>query len=186
MPRSVHPDRFPGVLQLARSKTLRAPGYECGAWRRTGRWHYVRSLNSGAAIFFRVSAKKLRRPVNVHVSAQVFSPRRCSARPLRHYLRMSAIPQEIEQALAAYYARCATIRLTPTDFAEWLRTLPPPEQAFFAAAGFPACCAEQRFQRYCLEWRGFSLPEHMALHLSYNAYCYWAGHIPHEESRFAT
>lgn len=89
---------------------------------------------------------------------------------------MSALLVEIAQAALGYYAQIRTIRLTATDFDEWLTELPPAHRAEFAKRGFEACRRVWAFQRFCLEWRGLSLREYLAHHLSHEAYCYWRAH----------
>lgn len=88
----------------------------------------------------------------------------------------AAILLEISEVSRAYYAQSATIRITPTDFAEWLSQLPAGPQATCAALGFEACRVALSFQRFCLEWHGLTMREYLAAHLSYEAYCYWAAH----------
>ncbi|HEX8330255.1 MAG TPA: hypothetical protein VF629_22180 [Hymenobacter sp.] len=83
---------------------------------------------------------------------------------------------EITQAAKAYYAQAAAFPLTPTDFQEWLESLPPARRAEALARGFVASQAEPHFLHFCLEWRGYNRREFMARHLSVAAFELWATH----------
>ncbi|MDF7813756.1 hypothetical protein [Hymenobacter sp. YC55] len=87
---------------------------------------------------------------------------------------MTAIELEIERAALAYHAQRTAIELTATDYAEWLLTLPPGQHNYYAQQGFEACCAVAAFQRYCLEWRGFSMRDYFVKCLSYEAFRFWS------------
>ena len=83
---------------------------------------------------------------------------------------------EITHAARAYYQQLQQINCTETDFRDWLQTLPSAEREQMTASGFPIGCTRRAFQRYCLEWRGYSMREFMRAHLPMAAFNLWEVH----------
>jgi len=83
---------------------------------------------------------------------------------------------EITHAARGYYAQAACVRITATDFSDWLQQLNPTERAEFQAKGFVVAQAERDFLRFALELRGLSMREYMMEHLSLPAFELWITH----------
>lgn len=64
---------------------------------------------------------------------------------------------------------------TPSEFEQWLRTLPVEERTLYCRLGFTACQSVNAFRRYWLEKRDYRLLDYLNMHLSveeYQAYRY--------------
>ncbi|ALW83788.1 hypothetical protein AUC43_00910 [Hymenobacter sedentarius] len=100
---------------------------------------------------------------------------------------MTELAAEIHRAIQAYCAQARALPLTATDFYDWLAALPPDRRAEVKAQGMRASKAEPEFLSFCLEWRGYTLWNFMAGHLSLEAFDHWvasgqsAGKLPRRQ-----
>ena len=81
----------------------------------------------------------------------------------------------IGQMICQYYLAAPwSFEPTDNDYWEWLKKLPPTEQAFYQKLGFQTCQAANAFRQHWLETRGYYLKDYLRRHLSpqdYEIYC---------------
>ena len=80
---------------------------------------------------------------------------------------------EITLTAKAYYAQASALKITATDFSEWVASLPSVRQAEARTHGFAIAQAKPAFLRYCLECRGYDMWGFMAARLSVAAFTLW-------------
>ena len=86
---------------------------------------------------------------------------------------MPDLLREITQAARAYYDQWQYITPTDTDLQDWRQGLPPMKQAQVSITTLAVACTLRNFQRFCLEWRGYSMRRFMSQQLSAEAFALW-------------